>query len=167
MYQRNNKQHLEIEKQYLLGIIGIWYKWLYCPRIQEHIVVSYCFSYFIFTITNTSIPLIHIAIVGGCSLLLAEAGLFVGVRRSIATHCNCINVWKILLTSLSQHLDRPNLPIPINSQWIILGRQANLKESSKSKELAEMRLQVLVVLITSDACASKKEIMRLREWSTK
>ncbi len=46
---------------------------------------------------------------------------------------------------------------------IVLGRQANLKESSKSKELAEMRLQVLVVVITSDACESKKEIMRLRE----
>jgi hypothetical protein len=40
--------------------------------------------------------------------------------------------------------------------------QANLKESSESKELAEMRLQVLVVVITSDACESKKEIMRLR-----
>ncbi len=46
---------------------------------------------------------------------------------------------------------------------IDLGRQANLKESSKSKELAEMRLQVLVVVITSDASESKKEIMRLRE----
>jgi hypothetical protein len=45
----------------------------------------------------------------------------------------------------------------------VLGRQANFKESSKSKELAEMRLQVLVVVITSDACESKKEIMRLRE----
>jgi hypothetical protein len=45
----------------------------------------------------------------------------------------------------------------------VLGRQANLKESSESKELAEMRLQVLVVVITSDACESKKEIMRLRE----
>ncbi len=45
----------------------------------------------------------------------------------------------------------------------VLGRQANLKESSKSKVLAEMRLQVLVVVITSDACESKKEIMRLRE----
>ncbi len=44
----------------------------------------------------------------------------------------------------------------------VLGRQANLKESSKSKELAEMRLQVLVVVITSDACESKKEIMRLK-----
>ncbi len=38
----------------------------------------------------------------------------------------------------------------------VLGRQANLKESSKSKELAEMRLQVLGVVITSDACESKK-----------
>jgi hypothetical protein len=45
----------------------------------------------------------------------------------------------------------------------VLGRLANLKESSKSKELAEMRLQVLVVVITSDACESKKESMRLRE----
>ncbi len=45
----------------------------------------------------------------------------------------------------------------------VLGRQANLKESSKSKELVEMRLQVLVAVITSDACESKKEIMRLRE----
>ncbi len=44
----------------------------------------------------------------------------------------------------------------------VLGRQANLKESSKSKELAEMRLQVLAVVITSDACESKKEIMRLK-----
>ena len=43
----------------------------------------------------------------------------------------------------------------------VLGRQANLKESSESKELAELRLQVLVV-VTSDACESKKEIMRLK-----
>jgi hypothetical protein len=46
---------------------------------------------------------------------------------------------------------------------VVLGHHTNLKESSKSKELAEMRLQVLVVVITSDACESKKEIMRLRE----
>ncbi len=44
----------------------------------------------------------------------------------------------------------------------MLGRQANLKESSKSKELAELRLQVLVVVKMSDACESKKEIMRLK-----
>ncbi len=44
----------------------------------------------------------------------------------------------------------------------MLGRQANLKESSKSKELAELRLQVLVVVKTSDACESKKEVMRLK-----
>jgi hypothetical protein len=31
-----------------------------------------------------------------------------------------------------------------------------------SKELAELRLQVLVVVIASDACESKKEIMRLK-----
>ncbi len=37
-----------------------------------------------------------------------------------------------------------------------LSRQANLKESSKSKELAELRLQVLVVVIANDACESKK-----------
>jgi hypothetical protein len=50
------------------------------------------------------------------------------------------------------------------AEWAsVLGRQANLRESSKSKELAELRLQVLVVVITSDACESKKEIMRLRE----
>ncbi len=40
----------------------------------------------------------------------------------------------------------------------VLGHQANLKESSKSKELAEMRLQVLVVVITSDACESKSKL---------
>jgi hypothetical protein len=45
----------------------------------------------------------------------------------------------------------------------VLGHQAKLRESSESKELAELRLQVLVVVITSDACESKKEIMRLRE----
>ncbi len=44
----------------------------------------------------------------------------------------------------------------------MLGHQANLKESSKSKELANLRLQVLVVVMTSDACESKKEIMRLK-----
>ena len=44
----------------------------------------------------------------------------------------------------------------------MLGRQANLRESSESKELAELRLQVLVVVIASDACESKKEIMRLK-----
>jgi hypothetical protein len=53
---------------------------------------------------------------------------------------------------------------PVRSLYTtVLGRQANLKESSKSKELAEMRLQVLVVVITSDACESKKETIRLRE----
>jgi hypothetical protein len=44
----------------------------------------------------------------------------------------------------------------------VLGHQANLKESSESKELAELRLHVLVVVVTSDACESKKEIMRLK-----
>jgi hypothetical protein len=44
----------------------------------------------------------------------------------------------------------------------VLGRQANLKETSKGKELAKLRLQVLVVVITSDAYESKKEIMRLK-----
>jgi hypothetical protein len=44
----------------------------------------------------------------------------------------------------------------------VLGRQANLKESSEGKELAELRLQVLVVVKTSDACESKKEIMILK-----
>jgi hypothetical protein len=44
-----------------------------------------------------------------------------------------------------------------------LGHQANLKESSESKELAELRLQVLVVVIANDASESKKEIIRLRE----
>ncbi len=32
----------------------------------------------------------------------------------------------------------------------------------KVKELAKLRLQVLVVVKTSDACESKKEIMRLK-----
>ncbi len=44
----------------------------------------------------------------------------------------------------------------------MLGRQANLKESSESKELVELRLQVLVVIKMIDACESKKEIMRLK-----
>jgi hypothetical protein len=45
----------------------------------------------------------------------------------------------------------------------VLGCQANLKETSKGKEFAELRLQVLVVVITSDACESKKDgIMRLK-----
>jgi hypothetical protein len=48
----------------------------------------------------------------------------------------------------------------------VLGRQANLKETSKGKELAKLKLQVLVVVITSDACESKKEIMRLKVRST-
>ena len=68
--------------------------------------------------SNTSILLIHITIIGGCSLLLAEAGLFVGVRRSTATHRNCVNVWKIPPASLSHNLDMPKLPISINSQWL-------------------------------------------------
>ncbi len=54
-----------------------------------------------------------------------------------------------------------------NSYYVDLGRQANLKESRESKELAELRLHVLVVVIANDACESKKEIMRLREWSTR
>ena len=43
-----------------------------------------------------------------------------------------------------------------------LGRQASLKESSKSKELAELRLHVLVVVKANDACESKKDIISLR-----
>ena len=39
----------------------------------------------------------------------------------------------------------------------VLGCQANLKESSESKELAKLRLQVLVVV------KANEEIMRLRE----
>jgi hypothetical protein len=54
-------------------------------------------------------------------------------------------------------------PTTSSRQISVLGHQANLKESSKSKELAEVRLQVLVVVITSDACESKKEIIRIRE----
>jgi hypothetical protein len=49
------------------------------------------------------------------------------------------------------------------SALLVLGRQANLRESSESKELAKLRLQVLVVVKANDACESKKEIMRLRE----
>jgi hypothetical protein len=37
----------------------------------------------------------------------------------------------------------------------VLGRQVNLRESSKSKELAKLRLQVLVVVKANDACESK------------
>jgi hypothetical protein len=80
--------------------------------------MSYWFSYFILTITNISIPLIHIAIVGGCSLLLAEVGLFVGVHHSTATHRNRINIWKNSPAFLSHHLDRPKSFIPINPQWM-------------------------------------------------
>jgi hypothetical protein len=60
----------------------------------------------------------------------------------------------------------PSLPLPllgtVNFCDSVLGREANLKLSSKSKELAELRLQVLVAVITSDACEPKKEIMRLK-----
>ncbi len=52
--------------------------------------------------------------------------------------------------------------VQVDCLLVVLGRQANLKESSKSKELAELRLQVLVVVQTRDACESKKEIMRLK-----
>ncbi len=51
-------------------------------------------------------------------------------------------------------------PATLQRKGTDLGHQANLKESSKSKELAELRLQVLVVVIANDACESKKEIMR-------
>jgi hypothetical protein len=37
------------------------------------------------------------------------------------------------------------------------------RRQARVKELAELRLQVLVVVITSYACESKKEIMRLRK----
>jgi hypothetical protein len=39
-----------------------------------------------------------------------------------------------------------NHPSNNNYGEVVLGRQANLKESSKSKELAKLRLQVLVVV---------------------
>jgi hypothetical protein len=51
---------------------------------------------------------------------------------------------------------RPHRLIKIRSNDTDLGRQANLKESSESKELAELRLQVLVVVIANVACESKK-----------
>jgi hypothetical protein len=44
----------------------------------------------------------------------------------------------------------------------VLSRQANLRESNESKELAKLRLQVLVVVKANDACESKKEIVRLK-----
>jgi hypothetical protein len=44
----------------------------------------------------------------------------------------------------------------------VLGRQATSRSQARAKELAELRLQVLVVVITSDACQSKKEFMRLK-----
>ncbi len=44
----------------------------------------------------------------------------------------------------------------------LCARPSGQPESSESKELAELRLQVLVVVKTSDACESKKEIMRLK-----
>ncbi len=44
----------------------------------------------------------------------------------------------------------------------MLGRQATSRSQARAKELAELSLQVLVVVITSDACKSKKEIMRLK-----
>jgi hypothetical protein len=74
---------------------------------------------------------------------------------------------KLLLPPF-HHLQLPHLfcdggHCESQNSHIVLGRQANLKESSESKELAELRLQVLVVVISSDACESKKEIMRLRE----
>ncbi len=53
--------------------------------------------------------------------------------------------------------------VAVGLQPVDLGRQANLKESSESKELAELRLQVFIVVIPNDACESKKEIIRLRE----
>ncbi len=56
--------------------------------------------------------------------------------------------------------------LPCKKEEIVLGRQANLKETSEGKELAELRLQVLEVVKTSDACESKKEIMRLKVGST-
>ncbi len=37
-----------------------------------------------------------------------------------------------------------------------------LRRQARVKELAEFRLQVLVVVKMSDACESKKEIMRLK-----
>ncbi len=40
------------------------------------------------------------------------------------------------------------------------------RSQARAKELAELRLQVLVVVITSDACESKKEMMRLKVGST-
>ncbi len=45
---------------------------------------------------------------------------------------------------------------------VVLGRQATSRSQARAKELAELRLQVLVVVITSDDCESKKEIMRLK-----
>ncbi len=44
----------------------------------------------------------------------------------------------------------------------MLGRQATSRSQARAKELAELRLQVLVVVITHDACESKKQIMRLK-----
>ncbi len=44
----------------------------------------------------------------------------------------------------------------------VLGHQATSRSQARAKELAELRLQVLVVVITSDACESKKEVVRLK-----
>jgi hypothetical protein len=52
--------------------------------------------------------------------------------------------------------------VEVKFSGTVLGRQANLKETSEGKELVELRLQVLVVVVTSDVCEFKKEIMRLK-----
>jgi hypothetical protein len=45
---------------------------------------------------------------------------------------------------------------------VFLAVRPTSRSQARVKELVELRLQVLVVDITSDACESKKEIMRLR-----
>ncbi len=71
------------------------------------------------------------------------------------------------MTMSVSSMPTPSSSSPVTGQTTkcvsVLGRQANLRESSESKELAQLRLQVLVAVKANDACDSKKEIMRLRE----
>jgi hypothetical protein len=66
------------------------------------------------------------------------------------------------LPHLSSSLSLSSLSLP----WLlisVLGLMATSSRQARVNELAKLRLQVLVVVKTSIACESKKEIMRLRK----
>jgi hypothetical protein len=81
-----------------------------------------------------------------------EEALHKALVREFEIYCGVEQALKDIILEAVEN----NYLLEIEDEWS--RPSGHLKESSKSKELAELRPQVLVVVIMSDACESKKKI---------